>query len=147
MPVIVMGTKLPPAQLFKRARHALGMSVEQMQDAMCIMDKTTMLRIERGAREVSGPMWVVLWHLLEEKICEVEEGIDATTPGAEEVLDLVAELEDYQKQIDLVISAIHQAAQQRRDEYEARREARREQEYAVVGREEDEQDHPRSWGC
>lgn len=90
------------------------MSREEMQDALCLMDVTTIEKIERGKVDVLGPSWVALGYLLNEKAMELELGSEA----CEKIYALL-------RHVDSFISAINAAAVRRRQEKELRRARRR----------------------
>lgn len=112
MPVICVDDHLvPPARLFKLARHALEMSVEEMQDTLCIMDKNTVLKIERGHLEVKGTTWACLSLLLRHTDLEDDE--------------LNNRLDELAEEVDKYCGAIRGAASARRVDTQTRRDERR----------------------
>jgi DNA-binding transcriptional regulator YiaG len=50
--------------LFRRCRHALGLSAAGMAKALRIADGRTVRRWEAGDREIPGPAWVSLQFML-----------------------------------------------------------------------------------
>lgn len=50
--------------LFRRCRHALGLSAAGMAQTLHIADGRTIRRWEAGERDVPGPAWVALAFLL-----------------------------------------------------------------------------------
>lgn len=117
MPPLIMDDEVPtPARLFKACRRALGLSVEGMQDELCLMDKATVLKIERGVAPVLGTTWVALWYLLDEKLGELEEAAEPSP-----VPDLIRQLQGY---LDIYMEAIQKAAAERRAQVEGRRPPR-----------------------
>lgn len=86
------------SQLFKRCRHALGLTVNEMQDELLILNRQSILRIEEGQIDVQGPTWVALWYLLDEKL---EEG--NLPQNADEIERLMDEIESFADEIKKVI--------------------------------------------
>lgn len=136
---------MTPARLFRQCRRALQLSVEEMQDAICILDKTTILRIERGQIDVQGPTWVAISFLLDDEGRHeialgrrtdriLEEDLNADPEWIKRELN--SELDSLVEQVDVYIGAIRTEAAQRREKREEQRNERR-------GIEEDEDLHPR----
>jgi hypothetical protein len=98
--------------LFRQCRLELGLSVEQMQDGLCVRDKETIERIERGVLDVIGPNWVALWFMLTTTAGEAEA-------ADSEPLSKIERLRDLADQVEVFIDAIHlEAARRRQDRAE-----------------------------
>lgn len=108
---------LPPAQLFKRTRHALGMSVEEMQNALCVINKNTLMRMERGAASIGGSTWVALRFLLGEALGRHPRDTE-----------FQAKIADLARQVEQYMEAIRRAAAERRGEIARQRDARQSRE-------------------
>lgn len=89
------------AKLFKDCRHALNLTINQMQDALCVLNRQSILRIEEGKIDVQGPTWVALWHLLDSDLSEKK----GDTKRINELMD----------QIESFMDEIKQIVQERRD--------------------------------
>jgi hypothetical protein len=76
VPVIVTGSSITPSQLFIRCRQALNLQRDQLQDELCLMDLSTVEKIERGAIDVHGTTWVSLHYLLTNAIRRHPRNID-----------------------------------------------------------------------
>ena len=116
MPIIVSHGTMTAARLFKRCREALGLTTEQMQDALCMMDLTTILKIERGAIDVHGPTWVAIQSLLDRRLSDCLDD-DGDLRGDVDPGHLTALASEVQRYIE----AIQGAAQQRRATVRERR--------------------------
>jgi hypothetical protein len=100
------------AKLFKDCRHALGLTVNQMQDALCVLNRLTILRIEEKEIDIQGPTWVALWHLLDADL--------ADNKGDNKRLNQLMD------QIESFMNDIKQLVQRRRDKAYGPREGREE---------------------
>ena len=105
---ILEDTRSEAARLFKKCRHALGLTVNGMQDELCVLNRTSILRIESGRIDVQGPTWIAMWFLLDEKLTEEPSNVEIST--------LMDEVEKF-------IDKIRAFVQERRDKAYGNREA------------------------
>jgi hypothetical protein len=121
MPLVVVSGGVTPARLFRGVRNALGLSVNEMQDALCLPDRGTVLRIERGQLSVHGPTWVALGYMLREQA--------AASGGASPARDVAEEARDeallaLERDVSRYVAALRNAARAGRDATEERRRLR-----------------------
>jgi hypothetical protein len=120
MPLVVVSGGVTPARLFRGVRNALGLSVNDMQDALCLPDRGTVLRIERGQLSVHGPTWVALGYMLRER---------ATLLGASPARNVAEEargeaLLALERDVSRYMAALRNVARAGRDATEERRRLR-----------------------
>jgi hypothetical protein len=120
MPLVVVSGGIMPARLFREIRHALGMSINEMQDALCLPDRGTVLRIERGQLSVHGPTWVALGYMIRERM--PSQDASPTRNHAEEASgDALVGLE---REVGRYTAALREAARANREATEERRRYR-----------------------
>lgn len=102
------------AALFEECRQALRMTLTDIQDLLCILDLTSIRRMQTGENSIHGPTWVALWYRLDQEL-------DDNPSNAAEIHTLMDRVEAQTDAIGKIIQERRALDDQKYQERQARK--------------------------